>query len=152
MALHHLTLATADRAIQHQHLGDISLVRSKSNYSEITVIYDGECRFCIASVNWLALDLEFKAIPFQSGDLESFDLTREECSKEVITIVDGTTLRGADAVAALLSARGNRTVATTISASGMMGRAGYRWVASHRSSFLVKGLTKILEHNLNKAR
>lgn len=118
----------------------------------ITVIYDGECRFCLASVNWLALKLEFKAVPFQSADLSAFGLTREDCAKEVIAIFDGTTYRGADAVAALLGARGNRLPATIISASSFFGRAGYRWIASHRGSLLVRIFTKILESAFNKAR
>ena len=115
----------------------------------ITVIYDGECRFCIASVNWLALKLEFKALPFQTSNLESFDLTREECAKEVIAIVDGETYRGAAAVAILLHARGNRVLASLIRASGFIGKFSYRWIASHRGSCLVKVLTKILERKLN---
>ncbi len=118
----------------------------------ITVIYDGECRFCLASVNWLALKLEFKAVPFQSEDLSAFGLTREDCAKEVIAILDGTTNRGADAVVALLRARGNRLPATIISASSFFGRASYRWIASHRGSLLVRIFTKILERALNKAR
>ena len=115
----------------------------------ITVIYDGECRFCIASVNWLVPKLEFKALPFQTTDLESFDLTREECAKEVIAIVDGETYRGAAAVAILLHARGNRVLASLIRASGFIGKFSYRWIASHRGSCLVKVLTKILERKLN---
>ncbi len=118
------------------------------NNPTITVIYDGECRFCLASVNWLAVKLRFHAHPFQSTDLSRFNLTREECAKEVIAIAKGRTFRGAGAVAVLLRARGNRVLATTISASGVIGRAGYRWIASHRGSFLVKGLTKILESKL----
>ena len=111
----------------------------------ITVIYDGECRFCLASVNWLALDLEFKSLPFQSTDLAPFDLTREECAKEVIAILDGTTVRGAPAIAALLRARGNGVLATAISASGFLGRSGYRWIATHRNSSLIKFSTQLLE-------
>lgn len=121
-------------------------------HDSITVIYDGECRFCLASVNWLALNLEFKALPFQSADLSAFGLTREECAKEVIATLNGTTYRGANAVAVLLRARGNRLPATIISASGFLGRAGYRWIATHRSSLVVRIFTKILEHALNKAR
>ena len=124
------------------------MVRLKSSSSQITVVYDGECRFCLASVNWLALKLEFKAMPFQNTDLSSLQLTREECSKEAIAILDGTTFRGAAAVAALLHARGNRFLAAFIAASGFIGRASYRWIASHRGSFLVKLLTKILERKL----
>ena len=117
----------------------------------ITVIYDGECRFCIASVNWLALRLEFDAHAFQSTDLSWFNFTREECAKEVIAIVDGETHRGAAAVAILLHARGNLVLASLIRSSGFIGKFSYRWIASHRSSLLVKVLTKILERALNKA-
>ena len=111
----------------------------------ITVIYDGECRFCIAIVNWLALKLEFDAHAFQSTELFRFNLSREECAKEVIAIVDGETYRGAAAVAILLHARGNRVLASLIRASGFIGRFSYRWIASHRGSCLVKVLTKILD-------
>jgi predicted DCC family thiol-disulfide oxidoreductase YuxK len=116
--------------------------------SDITVIYDGECRFCKASINWLALKLNFSAYPFQSADLAPFNLTREECAKEVIVIEAGKTFRGASAITILLRARGNRFFAALIATSGFLGRASYRWIASHRGSFLVKLLTKILERKL----
>jgi predicted DCC family thiol-disulfide oxidoreductase YuxK len=119
----------------------------KSN-SSISVIFDGECRFCKASINWLALKLDFTAHPFQSTDLAPFNLTREECAKEVIAIQSGETFRGPEAITALLRARGNRFLAAFIAASGPIGRASYRWVATHRGSILVKGLTKILERKL----
>ena len=118
--------------------------------SDITVIYDGECRFCKASIDWLALNLEFKSLPFQSADLAPFNLTRDECAKEVIAILDSTTVRGAAAIAALLRARGNRVLATAISASGFLGRSGYRWVATHRNSALIKFATYSLERAVNK--
>jgi predicted DCC family thiol-disulfide oxidoreductase YuxK len=114
----------------------------------ITVIYDGECRFCKASINWLALKLDFISHPFQSADLVPFNLTRDECAKEVIAIEAGKTFRGASAITILLRARGNRFFAALIATSGFLGRASYRWIASHRGSFLVKGLTKILERKL----
>jgi hypothetical protein len=97
-------------------------------------------------MNWLALKLDFISHPFQSADLVPFNLTREECAKEVIAILDGTTIRGAAAVAALLRARGNRVLATTIAGSGFIGRASYRWVAAHRNSVLIKVATCLLEH------
>ena len=118
------------------------------NISAITVIYDGECRFCLASVNWLALRLKIYSHPFQSTDLSRFNLTREECAKEVVAIIDGHTNRGATAVASLLRARGNRVLAFVITASGFIGRACYRWIATHRNSWLVKVLTKILERKV----
>ena len=118
------------------------------NNPPITVIYDGECRFCKASINWLALKLDFVAHPFQSADLAPFNLTSEECAKEVIAIDQGKTFRGSEAITILLRARNNRVLAAIIAASGFIGRASYRWIASHRGSFLVKGLTKILEGKL----
>ncbi len=119
-------------------------------HDSITVIYDGECRFCQASINWLALKLKFTAIPFQSADLATFNLTCEECAKEVIAIQTGETFRGSAAITILLRARGNRLLAAFVTASGFIGRYGYRWIASHRGSFLVKGLTKILERKLDE--
>jgi predicted DCC family thiol-disulfide oxidoreductase YuxK len=141
--------AIEDKETQHPPSPAIFLAHLNNN-SPITVIYDGECRFCLASVNWLALDLEFKSLPFQSADLAPFNLTREECAKEVITILDGTTVRGAAAVAALLRARGDRVLATAISASGFIGRYGYRWIATHRNSSLIKFSTYLLECSVNK--
>jgi predicted DCC family thiol-disulfide oxidoreductase YuxK len=132
---------------QHPLLPAISLAHLKIN-PPITVIYDGECRFCKASINWLALKLDFISHPFQSADLVPFNLTRDECAKEVIAIEAGKTFRGASAITILLRARGNRFFAALIATSGFLGRASYRWIASHRGSFLVKGLTKILERKL----
>lgn len=112
---------------------------------KITVIYDGGCRFCEASVKWLALKLDYVALPFQSLDLELFGVTRAECEKEVIAITDGEIYRGAGAVEYLLGARGNRVVSWIVRASGEFGSSGYKWVAGHRNSFAVKLATKVLE-------
>ena len=115
--------------------------------AHITIIYDGSCRFCKASVDWLGLKLEFDALPFQSSDIESFGLTREECAKEVIAIADGVIYRGAGAVGYLLGVRGNRVGrgSWVVRVSGGVGRSGYRWVAGHRNSFVVKVATRVLE-------
>jgi predicted DCC family thiol-disulfide oxidoreductase YuxK len=147
MAPHHLMPAIEDKETQHLPWPAIFLAHLNSN-SRITVIYDGECRFCQASINWLALKLDFAAHPFQSADLSSLQLTREECSKEVIAIQGEMTFRGSEAITILLRTRGNRFLAAFIAASGFIGRASYRWIASHRGSFLVKLLTKILERKL----
>ena len=112
---------------------------------EATVIYDGDCRLCQASVNWLRLKLDIAAEPFQRAHLERFDVTREECAKEVIVYTTKATHRGAAAVAYLLSARGNRLTAIVITASGPLGRFGYHWVATHRNSAPITLLTRILE-------
>jgi predicted DCC family thiol-disulfide oxidoreductase YuxK len=112
---------------------------------EATVIYDGDCRLCQASVNWLRLKLDIAAEPFQRANLERFDVTREECAKEVIVYTTKATHRGAAAVACLLSARGNRLTAIVITASGPLGRFGYRWVATHRISLAITLFTRLLE-------
>jgi predicted DCC family thiol-disulfide oxidoreductase YuxK len=122
------------------------------NNSKITVIYDGECRFCQASIDWLALKLDFAALPFQSSDLAPFNLTREECAKEVIAIEAGKTFRGSKAITILLRARGNRILAALIAASGFIGRASYRWVATHRNSTLIKFATLVLKRAVTKER
>jgi predicted DCC family thiol-disulfide oxidoreductase YuxK len=110
-----------------------------------TVIFDGECRFCIASLNWLRLKANLNAYPFQQADLASFGLTRPECEKEVIALIDSTTYRGASAIAHLLALRGNGNLSRLITASGKLGDFAYDWVATHRNSLVIKALTLILE-------
>ncbi len=110
-----------------------------------TVIFDGECRFCIASLNWLRLKADINAYPFQEADLAVHGLTRAECEKEVIAIINGTTYRGAAAIAHLLALRGNGNLSRLITASGKLGDATYHWVATHRNSLVIKALTRLLE-------
>ena len=112
---------------------------------EATVIYDGDCRLCQASVNWLRLKLVIAAEPFQRAHLERFGVTRDECAKEVVVYTTKVTYRGAAAVAYLLRARGNRLASIVITASGPLGRYGYHWVATHRNSLAITLLTRILE-------
>ena len=112
---------------------------------EASLIYDGDCRLCQASVDWIRLKLDIAAEPFQRANLERFGLTREECAKEVIVHTGDATYRGAAAVAYLLRARGNSLASFVITASGPLGRYGYHWVASHRNSLAIKLLTRVLE-------
>ena len=112
--------------------------------NQITVIFDGECEFCRQSVTWISRKLEITALPFQSADLTTFTLTREQCAKQVYVISEGTTYGGADAIAFLLKNRGNRVQSALITLSGGIGRASYRWIASHRNSWPVKVATKVL--------
>ena len=112
---------------------------------EATVIYDGDCRLCQASINWLRLKLDIAAEPFQRAHLERFGVTREECAKEVIVYTAKATHRGAAAVAYLLRARGNHLASIVITASGPLGRFSYHWVATHRNSLPIKLLTRLLE-------
>jgi predicted DCC family thiol-disulfide oxidoreductase YuxK len=117
--------------------------------SRITVIFDGDCEFCRQSVTWIQRKLVVKALAFQTADLEPFNLTREQCAKQVYVITDSDVYGGADAIRYLLKERGNRVSAMLLGATGNVGRAGYRWVASHRDSWVVKVATRVL-YLLNK--
>lgn len=114
---------------------------------EATLIYDGDCRLCQASVDWLRLKLDIAAVPFQRANLERFGLTREECAKEVIVLTGDATYRGAAAIAYLLHARGNRLASLVITTSGPLGRFSYHWVATHRNSRTIKLLARLLERS-----
>jgi predicted DCC family thiol-disulfide oxidoreductase YuxK len=113
---------------------------------QITVIFDGQCHFCQQSVTWIARKLTVTALPFQTSDLAPFNLSKEECAKQVYVVSDGVIYGGAAAIAFLLKRRGNRIQSGLITASGPIGRAGYRWIASHRNSIPVKLATRILQY------
>jgi predicted DCC family thiol-disulfide oxidoreductase YuxK len=112
--------------------------------STITVIFDGDCEFCKQSVTWIQRKLVVKALAFQTADLQPFNLTGELCAKQVYVITDSDVYGGADAIRYLLKKRGNRVSAMLLGATGNVGRAGYRWVASNRNSLLIKLATRIL--------
>ena len=112
--------------------------------SQITVIFDGQCEFCQQSVAWIQRKLVITPLPFQTADLSAFNLSREQCTKQVYVIAENATLGGAAAIAFLLKSRGNTVQSTIIKASGPIGRAGYRWIASYRNSWPVKFATKVL--------
>jgi predicted DCC family thiol-disulfide oxidoreductase YuxK len=117
--------------------------------STITVIFDGDCEFCQQSVQWIQRKLVVEALAFQTADLETFNLTKEQCAKQVYVITDSEVYGGADAIRYLLKKRGNRIGAMLLGATGNLGRAAYRWVASHRSSWVIKVATRVL-YLLNK--
>ena len=116
---------------------------------EIVVIYDGLCEFCEQSLKWIQQKLAVNAIAFQTADLQPFNLTREQCAKQLYVLSDSVTYAGADAIRYLLNQRGNKVSAILLRSTGSAGRAGYRWVASHRSSWVIKVATSVL-HLLNK--
>lgn len=111
----------------------------------ITVIYDGQCRLCRASINWLQMRSEVTALSFYEIEPQSYNLTLEECQKQVIAVQGEQIFKGAAAVAFLLTHRGNTKTARLIRATGPLGRSGYCWVATHRNSLPVKALTRIIE-------
>ena len=114
--------------------------------SQISVVFDGQCHFCQQSVTWIAHKLTVTALPFQTSDLAPFNLTEEQCAKQVYVISAGITYGGAAAIAFLLKRRGNRIQSGLITAAGPIGRAGYRWIASHRNSIPVKLATRVLQY------
>lgn len=116
--------------------------------SEIVVLTDGECHFCEVTLKWVEKKLVLRAIAYQSADLASFGLTYQECTKAVHVIHDGKTYRGADAIACLLRQRGNVVLSTIIRAAGPLARYGYKWVAGHRNSWIIRIATRIIERSL----
>ena len=115
----------------------------------ITVIFDGDCEFCQQSVTWIQQKLAVNAIAFQTADIQPFNLTKEQCAKQLYVISGSHTYAGADAIRYLLNQRGNKVSANMLRFTGSFGRAGYRWVALHRSSWAIKVATRVL-HLLNK--
>ena len=111
----------------------------------ITVIYDGRCRLSRVSIEWLQMRSAITALSFYEIDPKSYNLTLDECHKQVIAIQGEQLFKGAAAVAFLLDLRGNTKTARLIRATGPLGRFGYRWVSTHRNSLPVKALTRILE-------
>ena len=120
-------------------------MRSEDRAQKLVVIYDGECDFCQECVRWVEKRATITAISFQSVDLAKLNLTYERCSKEVVVIVDEKIYGGADAVAVLLSYRGNRYFSSVVSRLGTISKRAYRRVATHRSSFVVRFLTRVLK-------
>lgn len=121
---------------------------SSSYTSEIVVLTDGECRFCEATMAWVAKKVVVKAIAYQRADLGLYGLTYEECSKAVHVVHSGKVYVGADAIAYLLGRRGNYILGFIVRASGPLGRLGYKWVAGHRNSWLIKLMTRVIERSL----
>lgn len=113
--------------------------------SHIIVIYDGECRLCRSSLKWLQQKMSVTALPFQSTDLNSYGLTREQCAAEVWAFCDERTYSGSAAIALLLNKRGNTFLSWLIVRSGRAGRFGYRWIASQRNSLAARIFTNILD-------
>jgi predicted DCC family thiol-disulfide oxidoreductase YuxK len=121
-------------------------VKNESNSA--IVIYDGQCDFCIAWLRWLQLKLDVTAISFHEAELEQYGLSFQECSQSVFVVTPTGKYAGAAAIALLLKARGNRLAALLLRSLGPIGRTGYRWIASHRSSFVIRYWTKLLKWGL----
>jgi predicted DCC family thiol-disulfide oxidoreductase YuxK len=113
----------------------------------IVVIYDGQCQFCQASIDWIEQKLVVDSKAFQQADLASYGLTLDQCSKSVHVVADGTIFFGAAAIAYLLRERGNRALSLLITTLGPFGRVGYKWVSLHRNSLIVKVVHRLLNQS-----
>ncbi len=113
--------------------------------SKVVVIYDGKCELCKNSIYWIEKMIEINALDFHTADLSKFNLTFEQCSREVFVLADEKVFCGAKAVAFLLRRRGNKILSLLITLSGPLGRIGYKWVARNRSSAPVKLLSRLLK-------
>ena len=111
----------------------------------ITVIYDGNCQFCLNSINWLEKKLAFNALSYQSDPLAQYGLTLTECEKQVYAIADLKKYAGISAVIFLLNARGNKVSAFILKVSGPIGAFGYKLIASNRQSLFVRGLSRFIK-------
>jgi len=116
-----------------------------ATHLDVIVIYDGECRFCSACLKWLQGKLQVTAVAFQEADLAIYRLTRNQCEKAVFVVAGQKTYSGSSAIAFLLNLRGNTFISRQIERSGWLGQVGYRWLASHRNSLLVRLATRYLE-------
>jgi predicted DCC family thiol-disulfide oxidoreductase YuxK len=113
----------------------------------IVVIYDGQCQFCQASIDWIEQKLVVDSKAFQGADLVSYGLTSDQCSKAVHVFAGGKVIAGAAAIAYLMNKRGNRALSLLITTSGPFGRFVYKWIAAHRNSSLVKVVHRILNQS-----
>jgi predicted DCC family thiol-disulfide oxidoreductase YuxK len=117
---------------------------SSAQMSEITVIFDGQCELCKNSVHWVQRRLSITALDFHTAELATYGLTKQQCSREVFVITDHARASGAEAVAFLLTHRGNKFLASFITLSGPLARITYRWIAGHRNTWPVRALSSLL--------
>ena len=115
--------------------------------NQIVVIYDGQCHFCQASIDWIEQKLVVDSKAFQQADLASYGLNFEQCAKAVHVVAGDKVLVGAAAIAYLMNNRGNRALSLVITTSGPFGRFGYKWIAAHRNSLLVNAVHRLLNQS-----
>ncbi len=68
------------------------------------LLFDGDCSFCTASVDWLTANLPAPPLmlPLQHAHLEGYGLTRSEAERKVQLVVGAERFAGAHAVSAML--------------------------------------------------
>jgi predicted DCC family thiol-disulfide oxidoreductase YuxK len=107
------------------------------------VIFDGDCGICTWSAEWIeARDSQQQALavePYQTTDLERYDLTPEQTSRSVyLALPDGTTYKEARAVFETLKRLpgiyGVVGALLANPAAARLARPVYRWVARNRTT------------------
>ena len=71
------------------------------NIARSTLIYDGECDFCVCSVGWLKRIIkdQVECLPFQSSLKRFPQIIVENCERSIHWIdVDGNIFEGAEAI------------------------------------------------------
>jgi predicted DCC family thiol-disulfide oxidoreductase YuxK len=71
--------------------------------SAATLIYDGDCGFCNASLNWAYRNLETMpaALPYKLALLSDYGLSKEEAENAVYLVSAESKLRGHNAISQL---------------------------------------------------
>ena len=119
-------------------------------HPNVILIYDGQCRFCAACLAWVEQKLQITSLAFQDANLDNYGLIRSQCEESVFVINKEVRFSGAVAVSYLLKLRGNTFFAWVIESSGRIGQSGYRWVASHRDSLIIRIVTRHLERVVSR--
>jgi GNAT superfamily N-acetyltransferase/predicted DCC family thiol-disulfide oxidoreductase YuxK len=102
------------------------------------LLYDGECRFCTASAQWLERHARSTARvqPWQRGDLADLGVSAEQCAEAVQWVGNGRLASGPDALAAYLQSStgpwraAGRLLATP--AAQQLTRPTYRRLVRHQ--------------------
>lgn len=102
------------------------------------LLYDGECRFCTASAQWLERHARSTARvqPWQRGDLAGLGVSAEQCAEAVQWVGNGRLASGPDALAAYLQSStgawraAGRLLATP--AAQQLTRPTYRRLVRHQ--------------------
>lgn len=102
-----------------------------------TLVYDADCGFCTRCADFLRARSGCEVTPWQSMDLAAVGLTEEQVTSAAYWLEEGTTRRGARAIAAALRAchaRGYRLVGRLIDLAPVrpLAALGYSVVARYR--------------------
>lgn len=125
-------------------------VWSKPQMSQITVIYDGDCVLCKNSINWLSKSLTLTAIPFQSGDLASFGLTKAECEKQVYAISNNNKYGGVSAVIFYLISEEIKSVALFLDYLGQLAHLAIKRLPQIENHWLLNYWLDLLQRLLSR--